>query len=121
MLPDDPARWLRALFVPWIVAGLPLAAMSLRMVRATFPEVLAEDYVRTAAGKGLAPRRITLRHALPVAVPPALSLVGAYAPMLLANVILVEAVFGIPGLYRLSQRRSTTGLPGPAGDGRRRA
>ena len=31
---DDPARWLRALVVPWIVAGLPLAAMVLRMVRA---------------------------------------------------------------------------------------
>jgi peptide/nickel transport system permease protein len=98
---DDPARWLRALSTPWLVAGLPLAAMTLRMVRATFPEVLAEDYVRTAAGKGLAPRRIALRHALPVAVPPALSLAGAYAPMLIANVILVEAVFGIPGLYRL--------------------
>ena len=64
---EDPARWFRALFVPWIVAGLPLASMTLRMVRATFPEVLAEDYVRTAAGKGLAPRRIALRHALPVA------------------------------------------------------
>src|SRR6185436_20026721 len=63
---DDPARWLRALVVPWIVAGLPLAAMVLRMVRATFPEVLAEDYVRTAAGKGVAPRRITFRHVLPV-------------------------------------------------------
>jgi peptide/nickel transport system permease protein len=98
---DDPARWLRALLVPSIVAGLPLAAMVLRMVRATFPEVLAEDYVRTARGKGLAPRRIAVRHALPVAVPPALSLAGAYAPMLIANVILIEAVFGIPGLYRL--------------------
>ena len=98
---EDPARWFRALCVPWVVAGLPLAAMTLRMVRATFPEVLAEDYVRTARGKGLAPRRIALRHALPVALPPALSLAGAYAPMLIANVILVEAVFGIPGLYRL--------------------
>jgi peptide/nickel transport system permease protein len=98
---DDPARWLRALLVPWIVAGLPLAAMVLRMVRATFPEVLAEDYVRTAAGKGIGPRRIAFRHVLPIAVPPALTLTGAYAPMLIANVILIEAVFGIPGLYRL--------------------
>ena len=98
---EDPARWLRALLVPWVVAGLPLAAMTLRMVRATFPEVLAEDYVRTARGKGLAPRRIALRHTLPVALPPTFSLAGAYVPMLIANVILVEAVFGIPGLYRL--------------------
>jgi peptide/nickel transport system permease protein len=69
-LTDDPAAWLRALIVPWIVAGLPLAAMALRMVRATFPEALAEDFVRTAAAKGLGPRRISVRHALPVAMPP---------------------------------------------------
>ena len=100
-LTDDPLAWLHALLVPWLVAGLPLAAMCLRMVRATLPEVLAQDFVRTATAKGLAPRRITLRHTLPVALPATISLVGAYIPMLIANVILVEAVFGIPGVYRL--------------------
>ena len=75
--------------------------MCLRMVRATLPEVVGEDYVRTATAKGLAPRRITLLHTLPVALPPTLSLIGAYIPIMLANVILVEAVFGIPGIYRL--------------------
>jgi peptide/nickel transport system permease protein len=100
-LTDDPLAWLRALLVPWLVAGLPLAAMCLRMLRATLPEVLAQDFVRTATAKGLTPRRITLRHTLPVALPATISLVGAYIPMLIANVILVEAVFGIPGIYRL--------------------
>ena len=100
-LTDDPVAWLRALLVPWLVAGLPLAAMCLRMVRATLPDVLNEDFVRTATAKGLKPRRVTLRHTLPVALSPTLSLVGAYVPILLANVILVEAVFGIPGIYRL--------------------
>jgi peptide/nickel transport system permease protein len=100
-LGDDPVAWLHALLVPWLVAGLPLAAQCLRMVRATLPEVLTEDYVRTATAKGLAPRRITLLHTLPVALPPTLALVGSYIPILLANVILVEAVFGIPGIYRL--------------------
>ena len=87
--------------MPWLVAGLPLAAMCLRMVRATLPEVLGEDFVRTATAKGLTPRRVTLRHTLPVALPATLSLIGGYIPILLANVILVEAVFGIPGIYRL--------------------
>ena len=100
-LTEDPLAWFQALLVPWIVAGLPLAAMCLRMVRATLPDAAAEDFVRTATAKGLPPRRITVLHTLPVAVPPTLSLAGAYAPMLLANVILVEAVFGIPGIYRL--------------------
>ena len=100
-LGEDPAAWLRALLVPWFVAGLPLAAQCLRMVRATLPEVVAEDYVRTATAKGLTPRRITFLHTLPVALPPTLTLIGTYIPLLLTNVILVEAVFGIPGIYRL--------------------
>jgi peptide/nickel transport system permease protein len=100
-LTDDPLLWLRALFVPWIIAGLPLASMCLRMVRATMPEALEEDFVRTARAKGIEARRIATRHALPLALAPTFSLAGAYAPTLLANVILVEAVFGIPGMYRL--------------------
>lgn len=98
---DDPWQWLRALLAPWLVAGLPLAAMCLRMVRSTLPSVFHEDFVRTATAKGLPPRRIALRHTLPVALPPTLSLIGAYMPMLIANVILVERVFGIPGIYAL--------------------
>jgi peptide/nickel transport system permease protein len=100
-LTEDPVAWLRALVVPWVIAALPLAAMCLRMVRATLPEVLSQDFVRTATAKGLAPRRITIWHTLPVALPATISLVAAYVPMLIANVILVEAVFGIPGIYRL--------------------
>ena len=100
-LTDDPLVWLKALFVPWIVAGLPLASMCLRMVRATMPEAMEEDFVRTAEAKGVGPRRIEFRHALPLALAPTFSLAGAYAPTLLANVVLVEAVFGIPGMYRL--------------------
>jgi peptide/nickel transport system permease protein len=100
-LGEDPIAWLRALLVPWVVAGLPLAAQCLRMIRATLPDVITEDYVRTATAKGLSPRRITFIHTLPVALPPTLALIGAYIPIMIANVILVEAVFGIPGIYRL--------------------
>jgi peptide/nickel transport system permease protein len=100
-LAHDPLSWLRALVVPWFVAGAPLAGMCLRMTRATLPEALEADYVRTAAAKGLSPRRITALHSLPVALAPTISLVGAYVPLLVGNVVLVEAVFGIPGIYRL--------------------
>ena len=96
----DPLTWLKALFVPWIVAGLPLASMCLRMVRAIMPEALQEDFVRTAVAKGVAPKRISSRHALPLALAPTFSLAGGYAQTLLANVILVESVFGIPGMFR---------------------
>jgi peptide/nickel transport system permease protein len=100
-LADDPVAWLHALLLPWLIAGLPLAGQCLRMVNATLPEVMSEDYVRTATAKGLAPRRITFLHTLPVALPATLALIATYIPIMLANVILVEAVFGIPGIYRL--------------------
>jgi peptide/nickel transport system permease protein len=108
-LAQDPLGWLRALIVPWFVAGAPLAGMTLRMVRATLPEVYEQDFMRTALGKGLPARRITVRHALPVAIPPALSLAGSYIPLLLGNVVLVEGVFGIPGVWRYIPRALENG------------
>jgi peptide/nickel transport system permease protein len=100
-LTHDPLTWLRALAVPWLVAGLPLAGMCLRMTRASLPEAAQHDFVRTARAKGLAPGRVTRLHVLPVALSPTISLAGSYVPLLLGNVVLVEAVFGIPGIYRL--------------------
>ena len=52
---ESPLRWAGALLVPWIVLGLPLAGVSLRMMRASMTEVLDEDYLRTAHGEGPAP------------------------------------------------------------------
>src|SRR3954463_8689432 len=49
-LTHNPAAWLHALVVPWCIAAAPLAAMCLRMVRATLPEVLTAEFVRTAQG-----------------------------------------------------------------------
>ena len=98
----DPVGWLHALLVPWLIAAaLRWRRCACGWSRATLPEVMEAEFVRTAHGKGLRPQRVTMRHALPVALPPTLSLIGAYMPLLLANVILVEAVFGIPGIYRL--------------------
>lgn len=100
-LTRDPLAWLNSLAVPWLIAAAPPAAMSLRMTRAVLPEVARADFVRTAAAKGLTPAQVTLRHTLPAAVAPTLSLAGASLPLLVGNVVLIEAVFGIPGVYRL--------------------
>jgi peptide/nickel transport system permease protein len=100
-LTRDPLAWLNSLAVPWLIAAAPLAAMYLRMTRAVLPEAAGADFVRTAAAKGLTPARVTVRHTLPAAVAPTLSLAGASIPLLVGNVVLIEAVFGIPGVYRL--------------------
>ena len=100
-LTQDPLKWLNSLVVPWLIVAAPLAAMYLRMTRAVLPEIADAEFVRTATAKGLSPLQVTARHTLPAAVPPSLSLAGASLPLMIGNVILVEAVFGIPGVYRL--------------------
>jgi peptide/nickel transport system permease protein len=100
-LHENPLQWLQSLVVPWVVTGLPLAALCLRMTRASLRETAGADFVRTARAKGLRSLRVTTRHTLPVAMPPVVSLAGAYLPLLIGNVLLVEKVFSIPGAYKL--------------------
>jgi peptide/nickel transport system permease protein len=100
-LTDDPIQWARGLIVPWIIIGLPLAVVNMRLTRADLQEVLEQDYVRTATAKGLPPWVVMTRHMLPVAIPPAVSLTGAYVPLLVGNALLVESVYEIPGSFKL--------------------
>jgi len=98
---DNPLKWLHALVVPWVIAGLPLAAVCMRMTTATMLELRNEDFIRTATAKGLSPLAVSARHVLPVAMPPVISLAGAYTPLLIGNVILLEKVFDVPGIYQV--------------------
>jgi hypothetical protein len=69
-LSESPLRWAGALAAPWLVLALPLAGVTLRMMRASMADVLDEDYLRTAMAKGLRPRTVVRRHAVPSAVAP---------------------------------------------------
>jgi peptide/nickel transport system permease protein len=100
-LTHDPVAWVRGLIVPWVIIGLPLAAVNMRLTRADLQDVLDQDYVRTATAKGLPPWAVMTRHMLPVALPPAVSLTGAYVPLLVGNALLVESVYEIPGSFKL--------------------
>jgi peptide/nickel transport system permease protein len=101
---QDPLAWLQALFVPWIVVGLPLAAMCLRMTRAAMADVLHEDFLRTASAKGLSHAQVVRRHALPAAASPVLTLVGVNMATMVTNVVLVENAFSVPGVFRLTSQ-----------------
>ena len=72
-LTENPLRWLHSPVVPWIVAGAPPAAVCLRMTRSSIAEIRGEDFIRTAAAKGLTPAEIARRHVVPVAMPPVVS------------------------------------------------
>jgi peptide/nickel transport system permease protein len=95
-----PLQWASALALPWMVAGAPLAAACLRMSRSGVRDAENEDFVRTAVAKGLGPWAVTLRHTLPAAGAPVMVLAAAYTPLLVGNVVLVEQVFNIPGVFR---------------------
>jgi peptide/nickel transport system permease protein len=97
---DNPIAWFSGLLVPWIVAGLPLAAICLRLTTASMLDANDMDFARTALGKGLTPRAVALRHTMPASVSPTLTLAGAYMPLLVGNALLVEQIFNVPGVFR---------------------
>ncbi|MER1968429.1 ABC transporter permease [Castellaniella sp. GW247-6E4] len=87
---------------------LPVAALSTvyvalvaRFVRSSVIDTLGEDYIRTARAKGLKESRVLMRHALPNASVPILTIIGIVATILIAGLAVIETVFNIPGLGRL--------------------
>ena len=106
---QSPARWAGALLMPWIVLGLPLAGVTLRMMRASMTEVLDEDYLRTAMAKGLRPRTVVGRHAVPSAVAPVFTLTTVTMPVVVTNLVLIEQVYSIPGVFTGMRRGIAAG------------
>ena len=72
------------------------------MVRGNLIEVLGEDYIRTARAKGLAERRVVLRHGLRAALTPVVTMAGLDIGILLGGAVLTETVFNIPGVGRFA-------------------
>jgi peptide/nickel transport system permease protein len=92
--------WVKALWIPWLLVGLPLAAAVMRMVVLTLRDAAGEEFLRTARAKGISDRRVLFRHSLPLTVAPVAALTAATMPLLVTNVALMESAFNIPGLYR---------------------
>jgi len=99
---EDPWDWFSGLILPWLVLASTFTAVYARLLRGSMIEALSEDYVRTARAKGLSERRVVLRHALRAAITPLVTLAGLDIGLLLGGAVLTEAVFGIPGIGRLS-------------------
>jgi peptide/nickel transport system permease protein len=93
---------LRYLFLPALTLGFAGAAYYVRLTRATLLDELSRDYVRTARSKGLSERRITWRHLFPNACLPLLTQFGLDLGFFLGGVVVVEQVFGWPGIGRLA-------------------
>jgi peptide/nickel transport system permease protein len=97
-LDEDPAAWLRHILLPALTLGIASAAESARQLRGSIIGVLQQDYVRTARAKGLRERMVIGKHVLKNASVPLVTVLGLQITALLGGAVLVEQVFGVPGL-----------------------
>lgn len=90
---------LRTMILPATALGFPLFSTYLRVLRADLIDQLyGEDYVVTARAKGLSPRRILTSHALRNSLFSLITLVGLNLGVLMGGTVLIEQIFGVPGI-----------------------
>ena len=88
--------------VPMLVLALPPLALIIRQTRSAVVEVLGEDYIRTARAKGIPEHVVVFRHILRPVLTPVVTQLGLIMITMINGAILVETVFGLPGLGRLT-------------------
>jgi peptide/nickel transport system permease protein len=92
---------IRHLILPSVTLGAGVAAIVARVLRSSLLEILRSDYVKLARAKGASESTTVLKHALRNALIPTVTVVGLQMGVLLGGNMIVEAVFGWPGLGRL--------------------
>jgi peptide/nickel transport system permease protein len=95
---EEPGSWI----LPAVTLGSGMAAILTRMVRSSLLDILHEDFMRTARAKGLHPGRVILRHGLPNAMLPVLTLLGLQLGALLGGAVITETLFNWPGIGLLT-------------------
>jgi peptide/nickel transport system permease protein len=94
------------LILPALVLGFFYISTWSRFVRSSMIEVLSQDYVRTARAKGMPERRVHYVHALRNAIVPLITLVGLELPGIVSGAVVVEVVFGWPGIGLFAYQRA---------------
>ncbi|HTD05210.1 ABC transporter permease [Undibacterium sp.] len=92
---------MRYLILPVLAIAMSEVAVLTRMIRASAIDVLRLEYIAHARAKGLSERRVLLRHTLPNAFGPALTVIGLILGHLLSGAAVIETVFTLPGIGRL--------------------
>jgi peptide/nickel transport system permease protein len=96
-----PGELIKHMILPVTTLAIISTAGYSRFVRSSVLEVLSQDYVRTARAKGVRAIYVVLRHALPNAALPFITLIGLDIPFLLAGAVVTERIFAWPGMGRL--------------------
>ena len=100
-LKESPARCIAYLILPAVCLALPRIAMTVRMLRSSVQEELAQNYVLTARSRGLSRGGIIQRHVLKNAMIPVVTFLAVSAAEIMTGTIIIEQVFTIPGTGRL--------------------
>lgn len=99
---ESPTEWAKRMILPtFALSGVMIAELT-RQIRAGLVDTLESDYIRTARAKGLRERTVVNKHALRVAVSPALSVVSVNIARSFGGAVVVEQVFSLPGLGRMT-------------------
>lgn len=105
---DGIRPWLAYLILPALTLAVNPIAEMVRQLRSSMHEVMMQDYIRTAYSRGLPKKVVVLKHALRNSLIPVLTVLGVQVTNLLGGVVVVEAVFGLPGLGSLAVQSVTT-------------
>jgi peptide/nickel transport system permease protein len=97
-LPPYGMKGIQYYILPCIANAFPGIATQARQTRSSMLEVIRSDYITTARAKGMSEMRILLRHALPNALLPVITIIGNGMGMLLAGTVVIESIFAIPGV-----------------------
>ncbi len=97
-LTTEPLANLGMYLVPAVIMGVGGAGGMMRIMRTMMLECMRQDYVRTAWSKGLRERAVVLRHVVKNACLPIITIVGGSLPGLIGGSVIMEAIFGLPGI-----------------------
>ena len=98
---EDPVRHFKTMIIPSVSLGIGIAAVYLRALRTDMSATLQQDFVAMARAKGLSPRRILMRHAFRPSSLTLITLAGLNIGTLIGGAVIVEVLFGVPGLGTL--------------------
>ncbi|MCJ1709303.1 ABC transporter permease [Microbacterium sp. VKM Ac-2923] len=98
---NDPAAAFRALVLPALTIGVVEGAMLLRFVRSATLQAIGQDYVRTAAAKGLTRTRALLSHGLPNVGLSVITVLGLQIAGVIVGAVVIEQLFTLPGIGRM--------------------
>jgi peptide/nickel transport system permease protein len=105
-LTANPGKWFTSLIMPWFVLAATGVAIYARLMRGSLIETMSEDYIRTARAKGLPERRV-VRQGVRSAINPIITLLPLELGLLVGGAVLIETVFNIPGVGRLTYNSIT--------------